>query len=106
MVALDAAPRGLLSVVAARTFDATDIAGVAALVAGAREHRDRRAHRAEHRTASGRRVDLPEVPGRALRRIALGQDAGIWVPWVTPADPAKVAGWMQVGFDLWTALRR
>ena len=37
--------------------------------------------------------------------IALGQQAAIWVPWVTPADAAKVAGWMQVGFDLWAALR-
>ncbi len=105
VVALDAAPRGLLSVVAARTFDATDIAGVAALVAGARD------------IAIDAPTELSTAPhqddGSISRKfrvarcgeIALGQDTGIWVPWVTPADPAKVAGWMQVGFDLWTALR-
>jgi predicted nuclease with RNAse H fold len=37
--------------------------------------------------------------------IALGQQARIWVPWVTPADPAQVPGWMAVGFTLWRALR-
>jgi len=37
--------------------------------------------------------------------IALGTDAGIWVPWVTPDDAAMVSGWMQVGFDLWAGLR-
>ncbi len=38
--------------------------------------------------------------------IALGQDAGIWVPWTTPTDPSRVPGWMQVGFAVWTGLRR
>lgn len=37
--------------------------------------------------------------------IALGQQAAIWVPWVTPVDATTVAGWMQVGFDLWASLR-
>lgn len=37
--------------------------------------------------------------------IALGQQARIWVPWVTPPDPDAVPGWMRVGFALWAALR-
>jgi predicted nuclease with RNAse H fold len=37
--------------------------------------------------------------------IALGQQAGIWVPWVTPPEPELVPAWMQVGFTLWRSLR-
>jgi hypothetical protein len=37
--------------------------------------------------------------------IALGEQAGIWVPWVTPPDPATVPAWMAVGFAVWAALR-
>lgn len=37
--------------------------------------------------------------------IALGQDFGIWVPWITPADLSDCQTWMVVGFDVWTALR-
>jgi hypothetical protein len=37
--------------------------------------------------------------------IALGTRGRIWVPWTTPADPDSVPAWMQVGFDVWSALR-
>lgn len=37
--------------------------------------------------------------------VALGEQTGIWVPWVTPSDPARVPPWMTVGFSLWRALR-
>jgi Protein of unknown function (DUF429) len=89
----------------ARTFAASDLDAVATLAAGARDIG----------------VDAPTEPSLAVHRgdatispkfrvarcgeIALGTDARIWVPWVTPSDPAKVPGWMQVGFDLWAALR-
>jgi predicted nuclease with RNAse H fold len=36
--------------------------------------------------------------------IALGEQARIWVPWVTPPDPDAVPEWMQVGFTVWDAL--
>lgn len=37
--------------------------------------------------------------------IALGEQARIWVPWVTPAEAGAVPPWMQVGFAVWAALR-
>jgi predicted nuclease with RNAse H fold len=37
--------------------------------------------------------------------IELGRGGGIWVPWATPADPDLVPGWMEVGFEVWSALR-
>ena len=36
--------------------------------------------------------------------IALGEQARIWVPWVTPPDPTPVPEWMRVGFSVWDAL--
>ncbi len=93
------------SVMAARTFDATEIDEVVAFVNGARDiaidapaQLSTAVHRDDESVSRKFRV------GRC-GEIALGQQAGIWVPWVTPADAAKVAGWMQVGFDLWSALR-
>src|SRR4051794_713514 len=37
--------------------------------------------------------------------IALGQQAGIWVPWPTPQVAADAAEWMQVGFTTWQVCR-
>jgi hypothetical protein len=37
--------------------------------------------------------------------IALGQQAGIWVPWTTPLELDDAAPWMRVGFAAWTACR-
>lgn len=89
----------------ARTFDAADLGSVVTVADGAAEiaidapaelsmaaHRDDAAISNKFRTAR-------------CGEIALGQQAKIWVPWVTPWDAAKVPGWMQVGFDLWRALR-
>jgi hypothetical protein len=38
--------------------------------------------------------------------IALGQQAGIWVPWPTPRAGTDTPVWMQVGFAAWEACRR
>jgi len=93
------------NVVDAQTFPADDLEGVVAISADAGEiaidapaelsiapHRDDVAISRKFRT------------GRC-GEIALGQEAGIWVPWVTPSDPEKVAEWMKVGFRVWSRLR-
>jgi predicted nuclease with RNAse H fold len=38
--------------------------------------------------------------------IALGQEAGIWVPWTTPCEVEDAAPWMRVGFATWAECRR
>ena len=86
------------------TVDATDLDAVIATAAG----------------ADVVAIDAPAAPSAAVHRddetisrkfrvarcgeIALGQQARIWVPWVTPPDPDAVPGWMQVGFSVWDAL--
>ena len=104
-VVLSAAADGRGEVEEARTFDSTDLAGVVTLAEGV------------DAIAIDAPVELSTAPHRADQslspkfrtarcgEIALGQQAGIWVPWVTPADPAKVSGWMTVGFATWAALR-
>jgi hypothetical protein len=95
----------LPTVEAATTFAATDLAGVVAFAAGARDiaiDAPAQLSTAPHR---GDESISPKFRTARCGEVALGQQAGIWVPWVTPDDAAKVAGWMQVGFDLWAALR-
>jgi hypothetical protein len=86
------------------TLDASHVDGLVALAAG----------------ADAVAVDAPAAPSTAVHRddttispkfriarcgeIALGEQARIWVPWVTPVDPDAVPGWMQVGFAVWDAL--
>ena len=38
--------------------------------------------------------------------IALGRDAGVWVPWVSPACGDEVAPWIAVGLALFAAFAR
>lgn len=105
VVAIEGSSAGRPSIVAARTFAATDVDGVIALVSGAR---DIAIDAPTQLSTAPHREDVHISPKFRVARcgeIALGQDAGIWVPWVTPVDPARVAGWMQVGFALWAALR-
>lgn len=105
VVVLEAAPDRLPTVVDARTFAGTDVDGVTELVDGAR---DIAIDAPAQLSVAPHRDDASISPKFRVARcgeIALGQDAGIWVPWVTPADAAKVAGWMQVGFNLWAGLR-
>jgi predicted nuclease with RNAse H fold len=96
-------PAGL-QVRAATTVDATDLDAVVAAAAG----------------ADAIAIDAPAAPSIAVHRddetisrkfrvarcgeIALGEQARIWVPWVTPPDPDAVPGWMRVGFSVWDAL--
>lgn len=105
VVVLDRADRGRPQVAAARTFAATDLDGVRAITAGAREvaidapaELSRAVHRADGTIS-------PKFRVARCGEIALGRDARIWVPWVTPADPARVPGWMQVGFAVWATVR-
>jgi predicted nuclease with RNAse H fold len=65
-------------------------------------------------------IDAPAAPSAAVHRddeaisrkfriarcgeIALGEQARIWVPWVTPPEPEAVPEWMRVGFSVWDAL--
>ena len=54
------------------------------------------------------RDDLQVNPKFRVARcgeIALGQEARIWVPWVTPPDPSLASPWMHLGFRLWSQLR-
>lgn len=97
--------RARATVADARTFDASDPSSVVALADGAAEIAIDAP--AELSTAAHRDDATISNKFRTARcgEIALGQQAKIWVPWVTPWDAAKVPGWMQVGFDLWRALR-
>jgi hypothetical protein len=105
-VAVIAGPaRERASVADARTFDASDLSSVVTLADGAAEIAIDAP--AELSTAKHRGDATISNKFRTARcgEIALGQQAKIWVPWVTPWEPTKVPGWMQVGFDLWRALR-
>jgi hypothetical protein len=104
LAVVDSDGRGPLRVSAARTFDATDLDAVVATARG----------------VDSVGIDAPAAPSTAVHRddelisrkfrvarcgeIALGEQARIWVPWVTPPDPDAVPGWMRVGFSVWDAL--
>jgi hypothetical protein len=93
------------TVIAARSFEAAELEAVVTFVRGACDIAiDAPAQLSTavhlHDASVSRKFRIARCG-----EIALGQQAKIWVPWVTPADAAEVAGWMQVGFDLWAALR-
>jgi predicted nuclease with RNAse H fold len=90
---------------AVRAFDACDLDGIVALADGAAQIAIDAP--AELSTAAHRDDETVNRKFRVARcgEIALGEQARIWVPWVTPADPDAVPGWMRVGFALWAALR-
>ena len=93
-----AATGGAAAVAAAGTFDATDLDAVVA-TRGRRRTRSRSTRPAELSTAPHRDDEAISRKFRIARcgEIALGEQARIWVPWVTPPDPDTVPGWMQVG---------
>jgi predicted nuclease with RNAse H fold len=105
VVVLAGPPEGRGIVAGARTFDAADVDAVVALAAAAAEVAIDAP--AQLSTAPHRHDETISNKFRTARcgEIALGQHTKIWVPWVTPWEPAKVPGWIQVGFDLWQALR-
>lgn len=105
VVELTASPHERLTITAARSFDAADLEAVVALVHGARDIAIDAPAQLSTAPHAGDDSISPKFRTARCGEIALGQDAGIWVPWVTPHDASKVAGWMQVGFDLWQALR-
>jgi hypothetical protein len=77
-------------VVAADVLPADDTAGVLSLVL---------AHADDAALA-------PKFRAARCGEVALGREAGVWVPWVSPpADrSAPVAGWIEVGLTLFAAL--
>jgi Protein of unknown function (DUF429) len=88
-----------------RTFEAADVDGVVALARGAAAIGIDAPSQLS--TANHRDDDSISPKFRVARcgEIALGQEARIWVPWVTPWVATKVPSWMQVGFASWSALR-
>ena len=47
----------------------------------------------------------PKFRAARCGEIALGREAGVWVPWVSPPVGAgEVAGWIRVGLALFVAL--
>lgn len=47
----------------------------------------------------------PKFRAARCGEIALGREAGVWVPWVAPPVGARdVAGWIRVGLELFSAL--
>ena len=105
VVVLEGAIGGRPRVADARTFAAADLDGVRALVAGAGEiaiDAPAQLSTAPHR---GDTSLSPKFRVARCGEIALGTDAGIWVPWVTPHEETAVPGWIAVGFDLWAGLR-
>jgi hypothetical protein len=105
VVVLDGASRDRPRVAAARTFAATDLEGVRAIT---RDAQDVAIDAPAELSRAVHHADVTISPKFRVARcgeIALGQHARIWVPWVTPGDPARVPGWMQVGFAVWAAVR-
>lgn len=104
VVVLEGDTGGRPRVADARTFAAADLNGVRALVAGAGEIAIDAP--AQLSTAPHRRDASLSPKFRVARcgELALGTDAGIWVPWVTPHDDTAIPGWIAVGFDLWAGL--
>jgi predicted nuclease with RNAse H fold len=92
-------------VVRAATYDAAEIDDVVEAVRGASAIAIDAP--AELSTAPHRHDPLVNRKFRVARcgEIALGQEAGVWVPWVTPPHPSLAAPWMHVGFRLWAQLR-
>jgi len=92
-------------VVAAHTFESSDLRGVVGMATDV----DRIAIDAPDQLSTApHRGDgslTPKFRSARCGEIALGEREGIWVPWVTPVDPSLVPGWIQVGFNTWAALR-
>ena len=93
------------TVTEARTFEAADMNAVVELVADAQAIAIDAPTQLSTAPHQGDESISRKFRTARCGEIALGQQERIWVPWVTPHDAATVAGWMQVGFDLWAALR-
>jgi predicted nuclease with RNAse H fold len=108
-VVVTGAPGARATVAAAQTYAATDVDAVVALAAPAGAVVDSVAidAPAELSTAPHREDVTISNKFRTARcgEIALGQQAKIWVPWVTPYAGQPLPGWMSVGFGVWEAFR-
>jgi predicted nuclease with RNAse H fold len=47
----------------------------------------------------------PKFRAARCAEVALGRDRGIWVPWVSPANP-PAAGWIATGLAVYASLAR
>ncbi|HEV3401839.1 MAG TPA: DUF429 domain-containing protein [Acidimicrobiales bacterium] len=98
-VALD----GGAAIVDVAVFDAADIDELVGWASGA----DKVAIDSPDRWSTGphsSELELsPKFRTARCAEIALGREHRIWVPWTTPMEP--VPGWIQVGIDLFAALR-
>jgi len=104
-VALTADTGASARVTCARSFDSADLQGLVAMTAGAA----RIAIDAPDQLSTaphGHETSLkPKFRWARCSEIALGELEGIWVPWTTPAQAPAAPGWMEVGFEVWAALR-
>lgn len=95
-------------VVAADVLAADDVAGVLALVrsVGAGRVAVDAPSALSPLAHAGDTALAPKFRAARCGEIALGREAGVWVPWVSPpADrSAPVAGWIEVGLALFAAL--
>jgi hypothetical protein len=97
-------------VVAADVRAAADVDGVVAFVRAAGDDVARVAIDAPSALSplahAGDASLAPKFRAARCGEIALGREAGVWVPWVSPpADgTAPVAGWIEVGLALFGAL--
>jgi predicted nuclease with RNAse H fold len=95
-------------VVAAAVLPATDPGAMVAFAVAARAQRVAVDAPSELSTLphAGDAALAPKFRSARCGEVALGLEAGVWVPWVSPpVDAADVAGWIVAGLALFTALR-
>ena len=89
-------------------FPAADVDAVVAFVRGHAGGRGRVAIDAPSALSPLAHVDdetlAPKFRVARCGEIALGREAGVWVPWVSPAEGAVVAPWIAVGLSLFAAM--
>lgn len=92
-------------------LEATDVDGVVAFVRDVGDDIARVAVDAPSALSPLAHADdvslAPKFRAARCGEIALGREAGVWVPWVSPpADrTSPVAGWIEVGLAVFRALR-
>jgi hypothetical protein len=101
-VAADRSTGGRWTITGAQVFAAAEIEEVVAWCASATVAIDSPGGRSEGRHHDDQRVAAKFRPARCAE-VALRLH-GIAVPWISPGPADPVPPWMQVGFDLWSAL--
>lgn len=94
-------------VVAAEVLAADDVAGVLQIVqsVGAGRVAVDAPSALSSLAHAGDETLAPKFRAARCGEIALGREAGVWVPWVSPpAGAGEIAGWITVGLSLFAAL--